>query len=248
MYIRTKSQNSNGNFFSLGSVRTLTESPGNQGVANRTETVRTAQAKFRCQGTFSRHEERAHNGAAHGRCRGDRKWPRPSPLHRRAGHCAPDDHTPSNSLAGCSPRTFRRQRARRSGSVRPTCSHSGNESRMGSACPAPWQRWLDQVDSHGSATIAARTGLASMYLRTTSRWSPSWMTGDRKRPCQTWPLVPCLRWCRRGPHRVGLDVPQNDEQVVAVWMTGDQEAALPDVAAGSLSPVVPPGVSDGQGL
>jgi len=26
------------------------------------------------------------------------------------------------------------------------------------------------------------------------------------------------------------------------------EAALPDVAAGSLSPVVPPGVSDGQGL
>src|SRR5208282_2556006 len=50
----------------------------------------------------------------------------------------------SNSLAGCSPRTFRRQRARRSGSVRPSCSHSGNESRMGSACPAPWQRWLDQ--------------------------------------------------------------------------------------------------------
>src|SRR5271157_1002275 len=43
------------------------------------------------------------------------------------------------------PRTFRRQRARRSGSVRPSCSHSGNESRMGSACPAPWQRWLDQV-------------------------------------------------------------------------------------------------------
>ena len=51
--------------------------------------------------------------------------------------------------------------------------------------------------THGSATIAARTGLASMYLRTTSRWSPSWMTGDRKRPCQTWPLVPCLRWCRQ---------------------------------------------------
>ena len=22
-------------------------------------------------------------------------------------------------------------------------------------------------------------------------------TGDRKRPCQTWPLVPCLRWCRQ---------------------------------------------------
>ena len=55
----------------------------------------------------------------------------------------------------------------------------------------------DQVYSHGSATIAARTGLASMYLRTTSRWSPSWTTGDRKRPCQTWPLVPCLRWCRQ---------------------------------------------------
>ena len=36
-----------------------------------------------------------------------------------------DDRTPSNSLAGCSPRTFRRQRARRSGSVRPSCSHSG---------------------------------------------------------------------------------------------------------------------------
>ncbi len=26
---------------------------------------------------------------------------------------------------------------------------SGNESRMESACPAPWQRWLDQVYSHG---------------------------------------------------------------------------------------------------
>ena len=80
-----------------------------------------------------------------------------------------------------------------------------DESRMGSACPAPWQRWLDQVDSHGSATIAARTGLASMYLRTTSRWSP--VLDDR-----------------------------------------GSEAALPDVAAGSLSPVLPPGVSDGQGL
>jgi hypothetical protein len=67
----------------------------------------------------------------------------------------------------------------------------------GSACPAPWQRWLDQVYAHGSATIAARTGLASMYLRTTSRWSPSWMTWDRKRTCQTWPLVPYLRWCRQ---------------------------------------------------
>ena len=43
--------------------------------------------------------------------------------------------TPSNSLAGCCPRTFRRQRARRSGSVRPTCSHSGNESRWGRAYP-----------------------------------------------------------------------------------------------------------------
>ena len=67
-------------------------------------------------------------------------------------------------LGRLSPRTFHRQRARRAGSVRPSCSHSGNESRMGSACPAPWQRWLDQVYSHGSATIAARTGLASMYL------------------------------------------------------------------------------------
>ena len=52
----------------------------------------------------------------------------------------------------------------------------------------------------------------------------------------------------RGPHRVGLDVPQNDEQVVAVLDDRRSEAALPDVAAGSLSPVVPPGVSDGQGL
>ena len=52
----------------------------------------------------------------------------------------------------------------------------------------------------------------------------------------------------RGPHRVGLDVPQNDEQVVAVLDDRRSEAVLPDVAAGSLSPVVPPGVSDGQGL
>ena len=52
----------------------------------------------------------------------------------------------------------------------------------------------------------------------------------------------------RGPHRVGLDVPQNDEQVVAVLDDRGSEAALPGVAAGSLSPVVPPGVSDGQGL
>ena len=50
----------------------------------------------------------------------------------------------------------------------------------------------------------------------------------------------------RGPHRVGLDVPQNDEQVVALLDDRRLEAALPDVAAGSLSPVVPPGVSDGQ--
>ena len=42
--------------------------------------------------------------------------------------------------------------------------------------------------------------------------------------------------------------PQNDEQVVAVLDDRGSEAALPDVAAGSLSPVVPPGVSDGQGL
>ena len=52
----------------------------------------------------------------------------------------------------------------------------------------------------------------------------------------------------RGPHRVGLNVPQNDEQVVAVLDDRGSEAAVPDVAAGSLSPVVPPGVSDGQGL
>ena len=52
----------------------------------------------------------------------------------------------------------------------------------------------------------------------------------------------------RGPHRVGLNVPQNDEQVVAVLDDRRSAAALPDVAAGSLSPVVPPGVSDGQGL
>ncbi len=52
----------------------------------------------------------------------------------------------------------------------------------------------------------------------------------------------------RGPHRVGLDVPQNDEQIVAVLDDRRSEAALPDVAAGSLSSVVPPGVSDGQGL
>ena len=53
----------------------------------------------------------------------------------------------------------------------------------------------------------------------------------------------------RGPHRVGLDVPQkSDEQVVAVLDDRGSAAALPDVAAGSLSPVVPPGVSDGQGL
>ena len=129
-----------------------------------------------------------HDGAAHRRCEamGNDLDPvlctvGPATAHRRP--LRTDDRTPSNALAGCSPRTFRRQRARRSGSVRPSCSHSGNESRMGSACPAPWQRWLDQVDSHGSATIAAHTGLASMYLRTTSRWSPSWMTGDRRRPC-----------------------------------------------------------------
>ena len=47
----------------------------------------------------------------------------------------------------------------------------------------------------------------------------------------------------RGPHRVGLYVPQNYEQVVAVLYYRVSEAALPDVAAGSLSPVVPPGVS-----
>ena len=47
----------------------------------------------------------------------------------------------------------------------------------------------------------------------------------------------------RGPHRVGLDVPQNDEQVVAALDDRGSEVALPDVAAGSLSPVVPPGVS-----
>ena len=52
----------------------------------------------------------------------------------------------------------------------------------------------------------------------------------------------------RGPHRVGLDVPQYDEQVVAVLDDRGSEAALPDVAAGSLSAVVPPGVSDRQGL
>ena len=52
----------------------------------------------------------------------------------------------------------------------------------------------------------------------------------------------------RGPHRVGLDVPQNDEQVVAVLDDRGSAAALPDVAAGSLSPVVPPDVGDRQGL
>ena len=52
----------------------------------------------------------------------------------------------------------------------------------------------------------------------------------------------------RGPHWVCLDLPQNDVQVVAVLDDRGSEAALPDVAAGSLSPVVPPGVSDGQGL
>ena len=52
----------------------------------------------------------------------------------------------------------------------------------------------------------------------------------------------------RGPHWLGLDVPQNDEHVVAVLDDRGSEAALPDVVAGSLSPVVPPGVSDGQGL
>ena len=35
----------------------------------------------------------------------------------------------------------------------------------------------------------------------------------------------------RGPHRVGLDVPQNDEQVVAVLDDRGSEAAVPDVAA-----------------
>ena len=118
--------------------------------------------------------------AAHGRCRGDEEMTSTRVLCTVGPATGrTDDRTPSNSLAGCSPRTFRRERARRSGSVRPSRSHSGNESKMGSACPAPWQRWLDQVYSHGSATIAARTGLASMYLRTTSRWSPSRTTGGR---------------------------------------------------------------------
>ncbi len=36
----------------------------------------------------------------------------------------------------------------------------------------------------------------------------------------------------RGPQRVGLDVPQDDEQVVAVLDDGGSKAALPDVAAG----------------
>ena len=49
----------------------------------------------------------------------------------------------------------------------------------------------------------------------------------------------------RGPHWVGLNVPQNDLRLLD---DRGSEAALPDVAAGSLSPVVPPGVSDGQGL
>src|SRR5208337_4197843 len=144
--------------------------------------------EFRCRSIFSR--------GGRPRQRGSRTMPRRwemTSTQSSAPEGRPlrtDDRTPSNSLDGCSPRTLRRQRARRSGSVRPGCSHSGNESRMGSACPAPRQRWLDQVYSHGSATIAARIGLASMYLRTTSRWWPSWTTGDRKRPCQTWPLVP----------------------------------------------------------
>ena len=76
---------------------------------------------------------------------------------------------------------------------------------MGSACPAPWQRWLDQVDSHGSATIAASA--------------------------LGWPR--CTSERRAGGRRL-------DDR--------GSEAALPDVAAGSLAPVVPPGVSDGQGL
>ncbi len=51
----------------------------------------------------------------------------------------------------------------------------------------------------------------------------------------------------RGPHWVGLDVPQNDEQLVAVLDDRGSEAALPDVA---LAPCLRwcRQVSDGQGL
>ena len=112
-----------------------------------------------------------------------------------------DDRTLSNSLSGFSPRTFRRQRSGWCGSAS-WCSRSGNESRW-ARCPAPWRRWLDQIYSHGSATIEARTGLASMYVSTTCGWSLS-------------------------------------------WIPAGSASALPDVAAGSLSPVVPPGVSECQ--
>ena len=52
----------------------------------------------------------------------------------------------------------------------------------------------------------------------------------------------------RRSHRISLEVPQNDEQEVAVQDDRGSEAALPDVAAGPVPPVVPPGVGDGQGL
>ena len=53
----------------------------------------------------------------------------------------------------------------------------------------------------------------------------------------------------RGPHRVGLDVQvETSSRWSPSWMTGDRQRPCRDVAAGSLSPVVPPGVSDGQGL
>ena len=50
----------------------------------------------------------------------------------------------------------------------------------------------------------------------------------------------------RGPRRVGLDVPQDDEQVIAVQDDRRSTAALPDMAAGPKPAVVPSGVGDGE--
>ena len=117
-----------------------------------------------------------HDGAAHGRCRGDGKWPRPSPLHRRAGHCA-----------------LTTARLQLLGRLFPTDlpSPAGPTFRLSATVLLPLrERVQDGIGMPGAmAAVArpgilarighhrARTGLASMYLRTTSRWPPSWMTG-----------------------------------------------------------------------
>jgi len=84
-----------------------------------------------------------------------------------------EPRTVINSPWFCAAHTLARHRLRRSASVRPSSSHSGNGETSGSARPSPWQGKLDHRYSAGSVTSLARSGLASMYRRTTSRCASS---------------------------------------------------------------------------